>query len=276
MRLYLIADMEGVSGIASIDLQAHPGAALYEQSRVAMTAEVAAAVEGALEGGADEVVIFDMHCHGLNLFLDELPSGTKVVVGKPGGGMLHAENLGPMDGLMLTGFHARASNPAGMLTHVYTLYIREMFLNGRSIGEVELESATAGALGIPTILVTGDSAMIEEVRPFLPGTIFADVKTPLSLTSAESLLPKDAAKCLREAATQAVKTLPRIEPVATSTPIELRITVDHERFAEGFLDAGFARDDSGLIWRGDRLIDGYISFIHAIETNASGEDNVKN
>ena len=58
MRLYLVADMEGVAGVTSFDLQAHPGAPLYESCRRAMTSEVAAAVRGALDAGADHVVVF--------------------------------------------------------------------------------------------------------------------------------------------------------------------------------------------------------------------------
>ena len=75
MRIYIIADMEGISGVSSIDLQAHPGAPLYEQSRHAMTEEVAACATGAFEGGADEVIVFDMHCDGLNLFCNVCGSG---------------------------------------------------------------------------------------------------------------------------------------------------------------------------------------------------------
>jgi len=264
MRIYIVADMEGVSGVASLDLQAHPGAVLYEQSRRAMTAEVAGAAQGAFDGGADEVIVFDMHCEGLNLYLDELPAGTKTIVGKPGGAMLHAEKLGPMDGLMLVGFHTRPTNPAGMLSHTYTLYVQEMYLNDAPVGEVEFEAATAGSLGIPTLLVSGDAAMVEEVREFLPGAVLVDVKSPLSLTSAVSLRPADAAARIQKSATQAVRNAVKISPVATALPVELRLCVNEERFAAGFVDAGFDKDAQWLTWRGPSLLDAYAAFLAGV------------
>jgi len=264
MRIYIVTDVEGVSGVVRQDEQAHPGGVLYDEARRALTRETAAAVQGALDGGADEVVIFDMHCEGLNLHLDDLPSGTKVIVGKPGAAMLHAERLGPFDGLFLVGFHCRFGNPAGLLCHTYALYIRELFLNDRPIGEVELEAAAAGDLGIPVLMVTGDSAMEQEVGPFLPGTVFVSVKTPLSPTAALCSLPKDAAACIRDGAEQAVRQRGAVAPTRTALPVTLRVVLDGEEHTPGFLAAGFRRDGEHLVCTGPTVMAVYKALIAAI------------
>jgi phospho-N-acetylmuramoyl-pentapeptide-transferase len=53
VRIYISADMEGITGLVdAIDVQ--PGGADYERGRVMMTEDVNAAVRGALAGGATQ------------------------------------------------------------------------------------------------------------------------------------------------------------------------------------------------------------------------------
>jgi hypothetical protein len=54
-------DMEGVGGVNNADEQLLPGQRRYEESRRLLTGEVNAAVVGALEAGASQVVIWDGH-----------------------------------------------------------------------------------------------------------------------------------------------------------------------------------------------------------------------
>ncbi len=83
MKILLIADLEGASGVVDNEQQAKPGASLYHEARNYLISDVGGAVEGAIEGGADEVIIFDMHYSGLNLNLEEIHPRAKVVMGKP-------------------------------------------------------------------------------------------------------------------------------------------------------------------------------------------------
>ena len=56
MRIYISADMEGITGLVdAIDVQ--PGGADYERGRVMMTEDVNAAVRGALSAGATAVTV---------------------------------------------------------------------------------------------------------------------------------------------------------------------------------------------------------------------------
>ena len=61
MRVLIMADMEGVSGIVVWE-QVNGGAAMYEEGRRLYTEEINAAVRGAKAGGATEIVVVD--CHG--------------------------------------------------------------------------------------------------------------------------------------------------------------------------------------------------------------------
>ena len=61
MRVHIISDMEGVSGIVKWE-QVTGGESLYEEGRKLYTEEINACVRGAKAGGATEVVVMD--CHG--------------------------------------------------------------------------------------------------------------------------------------------------------------------------------------------------------------------
>ena len=61
MRVLIMSDMEGVSGIVVWE-QVSGGAAMFEEGRELYTEEINAAVRGAKAAGATEVVVVD--CHG--------------------------------------------------------------------------------------------------------------------------------------------------------------------------------------------------------------------
>lgn len=61
MRVLIMSDMEGVSGIVDW-AQVNGGAAMYEEGRRHYTEEINAAVRGARSAGATEIVVVD--CHG--------------------------------------------------------------------------------------------------------------------------------------------------------------------------------------------------------------------
>ena len=61
MRVLIMSDMEGVSGIVVWD-QVNGGAPMYEEGRRLYTEEINAAVRGAKAAGATEIVAVD--CHG--------------------------------------------------------------------------------------------------------------------------------------------------------------------------------------------------------------------
>ena len=71
MKIFISADIEGVAGIVRPEQTLLEGKD-YSYARNLMVEEVNAAVEGALEGGAKEVVVCDAHSHQFNLLPDRL------------------------------------------------------------------------------------------------------------------------------------------------------------------------------------------------------------
>ena len=117
MKYMIRCDIEGVSGIVSY-AQAEPGQPESDFGQRMFMADLCAAGEGLLEGGAGEVTIYDEHYYGRNVDLSALPEGVSVICGKPpyrsdwAGGLDHS-----YQGVLLVGFHSKSGTCGGLLPH---------------------------------------------------------------------------------------------------------------------------------------------------------------
>lgn len=184
MKKYMIrCDMEGVTGVVSYE-QSRPGSPEYPFAQKMLMADLMASVNGLLDGGVNRVVIYDEHHRGRNIDLATLPSTVHVICGKPPyrpdwpGGL-----DGSFAGVMLLGLHSKWGTPGGLLAHTYEPDICDIRLNGMSIGEIGVEAAVAGDLGVPVLMVTGDSAGVAEAEALLPGVKGVVVKEALGEAS---------------------------------------------------------------------------------------------
>ena len=82
MKILISADMEGITGVTRWD-QVTPGQSEYSRFRKQMTADVNAAVQGAVEGGADEIIVSDGHWNYSNILVEELDSRAHLNSGAP-------------------------------------------------------------------------------------------------------------------------------------------------------------------------------------------------
>lgn len=82
MKVYILSDLEGTAGVINFSDYGEPGARYYELAKSLVTAEVNAVVEGALDAGADEVLVLDGHGHGAINPL-ELHPFAKLLAGRP-------------------------------------------------------------------------------------------------------------------------------------------------------------------------------------------------
>ncbi|MFH1823781.1 MAG: M55 family metallopeptidase [Candidatus Firestonebacteria bacterium] len=223
MKIYMIVDLEGISGIVSFDKQAHPGGMDYGIARELMLGDVNAAIEGALEGGAKEIVIYDMHCEGLNLILNKVLYPAKVILGRPYSSLSQRLLDKTYDGLFLVGFHSMAETPGGLLTHTYSLDIKEMRLNNKPIGEIGIEASIVGEMNIPTLMVCGDSKAIEETKKILPKTVTAIVKKAISDSAGMSFPIEESRERIRKAAKLGIIQAKKIKPLVTKKPVKIEI-----------------------------------------------------
>ena len=243
MKVLISADMEGTCGVSSwvqVTPAEYAGAGEassqteYERARHRMTAEVNAAIEGALEGGADEVVVNDSHDGMRNLIPEALHPSCQFITGndKPLS-MMQGVDLEEMGCAFFTGYHAKAGTPGGPLAHTWTGWVNDVRINGRSTGEFGINAAIAGAFGVPVTLVCGDEKAVAQTLDLLGDRcVGVVVKQGLSTTSALHLHPLKAQELIREGATQAIKNARKAKPFLLPKKTTVEIDFEHQSRAD--------------------------------------------
>ncbi len=196
MKVLMMTDLEGVAGVVGFEQQSYGGAPYYEQAKHLLTAEINAAVEGLLTGGATEVLVLDMHGPGGILF-EELHPAARLMHGRPLA-TLDVRNaiFAEYDVAVIIGQHAMAGVADGNLAHTQSSRHIDLYtLNGNPIGEIAQFALQVGAMDIPVIFLSGDHAACREIEELIPGITTAAVKQGLSRTSAISL-SKEASRAL--------------------------------------------------------------------------------
>jgi D-amino peptidase len=166
-RVYISVDMEGVAGVSHAK-PTNRGDDLYPQSVELMTGEANAAIEGAFDGGATEVTVNDSHGQMFNLTPEKLDPRARLVQGKKPYSMVEAAADSQFDIALFVGYHARAGHPRGTIAHTYTGRITLATVNERPFTEAAVNGLYLGALGVPVAMVSGDDALADELRGWLP------------------------------------------------------------------------------------------------------------
>jgi D-amino peptidase len=221
MKIYILADMEGVSGIVSPE-QVDPSKPSYSEGRKYLTWEINACVEGCIEGGADTVYVRDAHHSARNVIWEELSPKAEYIVGKGDNSLIPC--LEECDGLILLGHHAMAGTPKAILEHTMSSSGWQNFwINGELAGEIALEAAVAGEFGVPTVMVSGDDKACEEARRIIPGIVTTSVKVGLSGFGGRLLSKKVAHDLIRSKAEEAVKRCKSFMPYEVKAPVTMRL-----------------------------------------------------
>lgn len=234
MRILIMSDMEGVSGIVVWE-QVEGGKPLYEEGRRLYTEEINAAVRGAKAAGATEIVAVDCHGAGggwtFNSFVPELlDPDCEWVAHHPWSRYTELLEQG-CDAALLVGMHARANTPDGVLCHtISTTTWRNLWFNDDLVGETGINAAVCGHYGCPVLLVTGDEATCREAKQLLgDGLTTVAVKRGLSRNSARQIPPVRARQIIEDGAKRALQNLTAVKPYVPARPTTISIelsTVD--------------------------------------------------
>ena len=233
MKIFISADLEGVNGVVSPG-DIIPGEPGYEASRVLMTEEVNAVVEGLFQGGATEITVCDSHEIAQNLRYDLLDERVSLISGATrDGSMVHSIDSS-YDGLILLGHHAMFGTQNAVLDHTYDQYlIRELKVNGMPLGEFGLNSLVAAERGVPVIMTSGDDALEREAKAFCPDVEVAVVKKAEGRFCAKCLPKAESKRLLTDTACRAVSTIQERRCVEVPESPVLEITFQQTCMADG-------------------------------------------
>ncbi|GGP41741.1 MULTISPECIES: M55 family metallopeptidase [Streptomyces] len=247
MKALISVDMEGISGIVHSS-ETNPERYDYQRGRELMTADANAVIAGVLDAEPTaDVLVADAHGTFRNLLPERLDRRARLVRGKPRALNMLAGLDEETDAALFVGYHVRAGEGPGVLAHTMNGEILDVRVAGRSLGEIGLNAAMAGHLGVPVVLLSGDDAACAEATDLLPGTVTVPVKEALGMAAAVTLHPEEARDRLRRAAADAVTRRTEIPPLALTGPLDVEAdlasphTVDLATLVPGVSRAAGAR-----------------------------------
>lgn len=221
MRVFISADMEGISSVSGWP-DVSPGSPEHEVARHWMTQDVNAAIRGAALAGARQILVNDGHWEMRNIVPEELDARADLVRGslKPLG-MMEGIQHG-WDAVFFIGYHTRFGVGDGLMGHTLSgECFRDIRMNGRSIGEAELNAAVAGHFGVPVVLISGDLALKRETESALPSATYVVVKRSLQTETTVLIHPEVARQQIEAGAKVSLASTGDAEPYRVGPPCEV-------------------------------------------------------
>jgi D-amino peptidase len=231
MKVYLSVDMEGVACIVnpvqvispSLGPRSGfmPDALAYERGKKLLTGEVKAAVEGAFQAGAAQVVVNEAHGSMDNILVEDLDPRVRLIAGSP-------KPLCMVEGLdesfsaaIFLGYHAPFKTLNGVMGHNFTGTIK---INGRIFGEAGINAAAAGCFGVPVVMVTGDRQTTNLAVELLgPDLVPVTVKEGLGYMAADNLHPEKAQAQIKAGVLEALAPGKKHQLFTLESPITLEM-----------------------------------------------------
>lgn len=231
VRVFISVDMEGIGGIAHGDMTSADGAE-YSRGRDLTVGEVNAAIEGALAGGATEILVNDSHGSMRNVRIEQLhPSARLISNNSKPLGMMQGISA-DFDAVFFIGYHSMAGRP-GIMAHTGTGTIGGIAVNGRLMSEGGMNARVAGAFGVPVALATGDEAFVEEIQTLVDGELeTVSVKRAIRTQTAELLHPEECRRLIRAAAERAMERLSTFQPTRPQEPATVEIAYTRQDLAD--------------------------------------------
>jgi D-amino peptidase len=225
VKIFLSSDIEGTAGIVDWQQVLGPGAE-YEMGRRLLLGEVNAAIDGALDGGATEVVVNDSHWTMQNLPPGELHGRASYISGKHKPLYMMEGLDATFDAVFFVSYHGSIGADGSVLSHTYNpSVISEVRLNGEVVGESAINALVASHHKVPVALITGDRHAVEESRRHMPKAEGVVVKESVSRFAAHSLHPDAACELIRQGAHTAVKLLGKLKPPAIKARARLDVSL---------------------------------------------------
>ena len=205
-KVFIVTDMEGVAGVVSFGEQSNPDGRYYDQAKHLETAEVNAAIDGLLDAGVEDVLVWDGHGAG-GINFEEFHPAARLLHGRPLAPWPRlAEAIRRCEAVIMIGQHALAGTMTGNQNHTQSSEAIDYYkLNGKAIGETAQCALYCGALGLPFIFLSGDLTACHEAEDLVPGITTVAVKEGLGRGSAISLSATEARRRIRAGAKMAVE-----------------------------------------------------------------------
>ena len=237
MKVYIQSDIEGIAGFCFFENRKDVSMENFnhrQRMRRLLTNEINAAVLGAFDAGAEDVLINDNHGNGYNILFEELDPRCRIIHGRGSSGPKWLNFLEECDKMVLIGMHAMGGTPCSITPHsLYVINDGEMYMS-----EGTMAAAFAGDLGIPAVFASGDDKITAEFKEKIPNIVTVETKKALSPFMACSIMPSRACELIRSGVKEALLR-EDIAPFKVPGPVKL-VLKDSENHGPPLVETGEA------------------------------------
>ncbi len=265
MNIFISADIEGTCGITDWSETERSTPMDYKPFQRQMTREVCAACEGALAGGAKNVLVKDAHDSARTLDVTQLPQQVSILRGWTGDplSMMAGLDQGEFDAVFFTGYHAWASCPGNPLSHTMNLRNEYVTLNGVLMSEFLMNTYTAWYYGVPVAFLSGDKALCDYAQDLIPNITTVPVNQGFG-AGVLSMHPDAAVQAIGTGCKAAVKAAKKCS-IALPEHFETTVRFKEHKLAysKQFYPGASLVDDKGVYFESDDWFD-ILCFYHFV------------
>lgn len=116
------------------------------------------------------------------------------------------------DAIFFIGYHAKAGSRMGFAAHTGSGVVRDLRVNGASVGEAGLNALLAAWYGVPVVLGAGDQVAVEQIKRAAPEARVVITKRAINSRAVELRPLEEVRSELAKAAADAVRTAQRDAP----------------------------------------------------------------
>jgi D-amino peptidase len=233
VKVFISADMEGVSGITNSDEIIYQNREEYERGRHLLTGDVNAAIQGAFDGGASHVVVNEAHWKMCNMLTEDVDLRAEVIRGKIKRGCMMEGLDENFDAVFFIGYHTKPGTYQGVMNHAFMgKEIWRILMNGVPVGEMEINAAYAGYFGVPIGMVSGDQVVCAEARETFGNIETVAVKHSIGRFTARLVHPETSRNQICLAACRSLQRLSALRTFDPGNPVSIIIDFTSSAMAE--------------------------------------------
>jgi len=228
VKVFISVDMEGLAGVVT-NTDVSPAGPDYPHFRSIMAGETNAAIDGAFQAGATDVLVRDSHGAKQNLLPGDVDPRARLLRGQSAGPKNMMEGIdNTFAAVVFIGYHAKAGTPDAILEHTSTGNVVDFSINGVSLPEAGYNAMVAGLYDVPVVFIAGDRAVVQQVRLLIGPIDGVQVKDEIGDAS-NGMSPKQAQDQIRKGVEAAVRTRARFKPYKVPGPYTMVLKVKMER-----------------------------------------------
>ena len=223
---YLVAvDLEGVNGVVGEPYKGlSPDMADYQVAIKNATKEINQVAKALFESGAKKVVVWDCHGGGKNLDFSLIDSRVTPWQTLTKRRMDFCKNFN-FSAILFVGYHSKAGSFNGVLAHTFnSTNIQYIKINGKAVGEYEIDSYIAGKYGIKPIFASSDDIALKEILNLDENVVTVKTKIAKGRNKADLIDDGVVLKNIYEGVKASVKANTKVQTISMPIAVEIRYT----------------------------------------------------